>query len=190
LALVLHPYLPEELLMNMTRMASAWAIVGAVAVAGGAAQAYGGRLDDKDIKLSGCLVRGEDGGYLLTNAPGDPAWQRTPDPTVMPSTVGTTGSFATIFYWLKEQGDLKDHVGHLVEVEGDLEGDIEDGAITIDRKDKWTEIRVKSDGRDLRARVPHASIVSSPSGDKQEGKVLIRKVDVEHVKMIAASCQR
>jgi len=176
--------------MIITRVASAWAIAAAISAASGAAAASAGWLDDKDIKLSGCLVPGEDGGYLLTNAPGDPAWQRTADPTVMPSTVGTAGSFATIFYWLKEQSDLKDHVGHFVEVDGNLEGDVEDGAITVDRKDKWTEVRVKSEGRDLRARVPHASLVSSPSGDKQEGKVLVRKVDVDHVKMIAASCQR
>ena len=77
----------------------------------------------------------------------------------------------------------------LVEVEGDLEGDIEDGAIRIERKDKWTEIRVKSEGRDLEARVPHSSIVSWPSRDKREAKVLVRKVDVDHVRMLAASCQ-
>lgn len=148
------------------------------------------RQNDKDIKLSGCLVRGEDGGgYLLTNSPSEPAWQRTADPTVVPSAVGTTGSFATIFYWLKDHKDLKEHVGHLVEVEGDSDGDIEDGAIEIDRKDKWTEIRVKSEGRDLRARVPHSSIVSWPSRDKREAKVLVRKVDVDHVRMLAANCQ-
>ena len=145
--------------------------------------------NDKDIKLSGCLVRGEDGGYLVTNSPGEPAWQRTADPTVVPSAVGTTGNFATIFYWLKDHDDLKEHVGHLVEVEGDLEGDIEDGAIRIERKDKWTEIRVKSEGRDLEARVRHSSIVSWPSRDKREAKVLVRKVDVDHVRMLAASCQ-
>ena len=144
---------------------------------------------DKDIKLSGCLVRGEDGGYLLTNSPSEPAWQRTADPTVVPGTVGTTGNFATIFYWLKDHDDLKEHVGHRVEVEGDLEGDIEDGAIKIERKDKWTEIRVESEGRDLRARVPHSSVVSWSSRDKREVKALVRKVDVDHVRMLAANCQ-
>jgi hypothetical protein len=48
---------------------------------------------------------------------------------------------------------------------------------------------VKSEGRDLRARVPHSSIVSWPSRDKREAKVLVRKVDVEHVRMLAANCQ-
>ena len=177
--------------MSIVGMPVVGAIAVAISVASGAAQVRAETpQNDKDIKLSGCLVRGEDGGgYLLTNSPSEPAWQRTADPTVVPSAVGTTGSFATIFYWLKDDDDLKAHVGHLVEVEGDLEGDLEDGAIKIDRKDKWTEIRVESEGRDLRARVPHSSIVSWSSRDKREVKALVRKVDVEHVRMLAASCQ-
>ena len=176
--------------MSIPRIPSFCAIAVAFSVATGAAALRAEtRQNDKDIKLSGCLVRGEEGGYLLTNSPSEPAWQRTADATVVPSAVGTTGNFATIFYWLKDHNDLKEHVGHQVEVEGDLDGDIEDGAIKIDRKDKWTEIRVKSEGRDLRARVPHSSIVSWPSRDTREAKVLVRRVDVEHVRMLAASCQ-
>jgi hypothetical protein len=176
--------------MSMARIPSLCAIAVAISVASGvdplSAQT---RQNDKDIKLSGCLVRGEDGGYLLTNSPSEPAWQRTADATVIPSAVGTTGNFATIFYWLKDHKGLNEHVGHQVEVEGNLNGDIEDGAIKIERKDKWTEIRVKSEGRDLRARVPHSSIVSWPSRDKREANVLVRKVDVQHVRMLAANCQ-
>jgi hypothetical protein len=176
--------------MNIASTSSVCAIALAISVASGADRIGAeGRQNDKDIKLSGCLVRGEDGGYLLTNSPGEPAWQRSADPTVAPGAVGTTGNFATIFYWLKDHDDLKEHVGHRVEVEGDLDGDIEEGAIKIERKDKWTEIRVKSEGRDLRARVPHSSIVSLPSRDKREVKALVRKVDVDHVRMLAATCQ-
>lgn len=176
--------------MSIARIPSVGAIALAISVASGAAQVGAEtRQSGKDIKLSGCLVRGEEGGYLLTNSPGEPAWQRTADATVVPGAVGTTGNFATIFYWLKDHNDLAEHVGHLVEVEGDSDGDIEDGAIKIDRKDMWTEIRVESEGRDLRARVPHSSIVSWPSRDKREVKVLVRKVDVDHVRMLAASCQ-
>ena len=176
--------------MSMARFPSLCAIAVAIAVGSGAtALRAETRADDKDIKLSGCLVRGEEGGYLITNSPSEPAWQRTGEAAVVPSAVGTTGNFATIFYWLKDHKDLKEHVGHQVEVEGDLDGDIEEGAIKIDRKDKWTEIRVKSEGRDLRARVPHSSVVSWPSRDKREARVLVRKVDVDHVRMLAANCQ-
>ena len=60
------------------------------------------RADSKDIKLTGCLVRGEGdrSGYLLTNTPAEPAWQHSADANVAPSAVGTTGTYATIFYWL------------------------------------------------------------------------------------------
>ena len=94
----------------------------------------------EDIKLSGCLVRGEgDGaGYLLTNAPSEP-WLKTADTKVMPSAVGTTVNYATVFYWLDGSGDLKQHVGHRVEIEGDLKGDVRDGELKMDRKDNWTE---------------------------------------------------
>src|SRR5262245_60639127 len=84
------------------------------------------RADDKDIKLIGCLVKGEgDGaGYLLTNSPAEPAWQRSGDANVSPSAVGTTGTYADIFYWIDGDRDLKRNVGHRVEIEGELKGDL------------------------------------------------------------------
>ena len=141
-----------------------------------------------DIKLTGCVVRGENGGYLLTNAPGEPAWQKSSDSQVTPGTVGTTGGFAEIFYWLRNDSDLKPHVGHKVEVEGDLKGDLKDGEITSDWKDKWTEIEIKSGGDSMKARVPHASVVPGSKSD-QKVAILVRKVEVRKVRMLAANCQ-
>lgn len=148
------------------------------------------RVDaDNDIKLTGCLIKGEgDGsGYLLTNTPAEPAWQHSADAHVAPSAVGTTGGFATVFYWLDGNGDLKDHIGHRVEIEGDLKSDFKPGEIKLDRKDRWTELTVKADGRTMKAHVPHTSIVADTS--EKKGDVLVRKVDVEHVKMLAATCE-
>jgi len=103
--------------MSISTTSSICAIALMISVASGADRVRAeSQQNDKDIKLSGCLVRGEDGGYLLTNSPSEPAWQRSADPTVAPGAVGTTGNFATIFYWLKDHDDLKEHVGHLVEV--------------------------------------------------------------------------
>jgi hypothetical protein len=145
----------------------------------------------QEIRLSGCLVRGEDGdGYLLTNAPGEPAWQSTADGNVAPGAVGTTGAFATVFYWLDDDDELADNVGRLVEIDGELEGDLEDGQIKIERKDDWTEIEVESDGDHLKARVPHSSIVAAPGPDERRARVLVRKVDVENVRMVSATCGR
>ena len=144
---------------------------------------------DDNIKLTGCLVQGEgDGGYLLTNTPAEPAWQHTADANVAPDAVGTTGSFATVFYWLDGDGDLKHHVGHRVEVEGALKGDLKDGEIKRDRKDMWTELTVKADGRTLKARVPHTSVVSGDGGKDRKADILVRRVDVEHVRMLDAAC--
>jgi hypothetical protein len=155
-----------------------------------AAVPSGAPLRDKSIVLSGCLIRGEGGGagYLLISRAFDPAATRSAGAHVRPGTVGTTGDVANIFYWLDGSGDLRKHVGHQVEIEGDAKGDVKDAEMKIDRKDKWTELTVKSDGRTMSARVPQASIVAGPDADRKMD-VLVRRIDVEHVRMLAADCQ-
>ena len=148
------------------------------------------RAADKRVKLSGCLIRGEgdDAAYLLANPSAQP-WLNSPGRQVTPSTLGTSGDYATIFYWLEGHGDLRSHVGHRIEVEGDLRGDVQDGEITTDRKDNWTELTVKADGRTLKARVPNTSIFPAPNRDnEQKSEILVRRVDVERVRMVAALC--
>jgi hypothetical protein len=168
------------------------ALGGVLACALGAASPINARaLGDDSVTLTGCLVKGDgDGaGYLLTNTPAEPDWQRASDARIQPGTVGTSGGFEAIFYWLDGDNDLKKNVGHRVEVKGDLKGDLKDGEIKLDRKDKWTEMTVKSDGRSMKANVPNASLLPAP-GEKKDVKstVLIRKVDVEHVRMLSATC--
>jgi hypothetical protein len=148
-------------------------------------------LDDNDVTLKGCLVKGDgDGaGYLLTNTMSDPAWQRSADAKIEPGAVGTTGGFASVFYWLAGDKDLEKNIGHQVEITGELKGDLKDGEIKLDRKDKWTEMTVKADGRTMKANVPNASMFPAPDADKDtKSRILVRKVDVGKVKMLAASC--
>ncbi len=148
------------------------------------------RAQDKSVKLSGCLIRGEgdDAGYLLTNHPAEPSLSVS-DKQVTPSALGTSGNYATIFYWLYGDDDLKEHIGHRVEVEGDLKGDVKDGEIEVDRKDKWTDVTVKADGRTMKVQVPHTSIFPASNRDKErKGEILVRRVDVERVRMLGASC--
>jgi len=150
-----------------------------------------GGLDD-NVTLKGCLVKGDgDGsGYLLTNTPAEPDWQRSGDAKIQPSTVGTSGGFESVFYWLDGDNDLAKNIGHQVEIKGDLKGDLKDGEIKLDRKDNWTEMTVKSDGRSMKANVPNASMFPAPGENKdRKVHVLVRKVDVEHVNMISASCE-
>lgn len=148
------------------------------------------RAADDSVKLSGCLVRGEgDGaGYLLINPPTDVSLN-SPDRQVRPSGVGTSGDYTTIFYWLDEDSDLREHIGHRVEVEGNLKNNVKDGEITTERKDNWTEVTVKADGRTLKAQVPNASMFAASERDKErKSDVLVRRVDVERVRMIGATC--
>jgi len=150
-------------------------------------QARGG---DEKIKLNGCLVKAEgDDGYLITNLPSEPA-SSTADRNVTTSAIGTAGTASTVFYWLRKDDDLKEHVGHRVEIEGELKGDIKEGEIKIERKDNWSELEVKSGGDEMKARVPNAYIFPDPTRDKDRKiSALVRKVDVNHVKMVSANCQ-
>jgi hypothetical protein len=141
------------------------------------------------VKLTGCLIRGEgDGaGYLLVNSPAELASAPAPSQTA-PGAVGTTGAFTNIFYWLTNDDDLRPHIGHRVEIEGEQAGDVKDGEIEIDRKDQWTEIEIKSDGREMKAQVPNASVVPGPDPDRKVN-VLVKRVNVENVKMLDVTCR-
>ena len=148
------------------------------------------RAADKDVKLSGCLIRDEGGDdeYLLANPPTEP-WLNSPGQQVTPSALGTSGDYATIFYWLDGDDDLKRHVGHRVEVEGELKGDVKDGEISTERKENWTDVTVKADGRTMKAHVPNSSIFPATNRDKErKSEILVRRVDVKRVRMVSASC--
>jgi hypothetical protein len=146
--------------------------------------------DDKHVKLTGCLVKGEgDEGYLVTNLPSEPASTSPAGTRVTPSSVGTTGVYETIFYWLEDDNGLERHVGHRVEIEGQLKGDPKGGAIELDRKDDWTEVTVRSDGKKMKALVPNASLFPASGRDKdRKVNAVVRRVDVDHVRMISARC--
>ena len=126
---------------------------------------------------------------MLANAPTEP-WLSSPGKQVTPSALGTSGDYATIFYWLDGNGDLKQHIGHRVEVVGELKGDVKDGEITTERKDNWTDVTVKADGRTMKMQVPNTSIFPASDRDKdRKSDILVRRVNVEHVHMVAASCK-
>jgi hypothetical protein len=166
------------------RMAVAFSMA---ALTGGAATIGYAAADP--VTLTGCLVRAEDGdGYLLINTPREPAAASVAPRSTAPTTVGTAGVFTNIFYWLNKDDDLLPHVGHQVEVLGDLKGELRDGQIKIDRKDQWTEIEVESDGRDLKARVPNASLIAGPDADRKMA-VMVRRVEVNKVRMVDAACR-
>jgi hypothetical protein len=169
----------------MRYLACACALAIGIGLAAGPAAAA-----DNDIRLSGCLVRGQDGeGYLLTNVPGEAAWQRPADATVLPGPVGTSGTVSTIFYWLDKRDGLDDHVGHEVEIEGRLRGDLKDGQIRIEPQGDWTNVSIEADGQALKAKVPRSLLVV-PAGSDRKVDVLVRRVEPQRVRMLAAVCGR
>ena len=71
-----------------------------------------------------------------------------------------------------------------------MKGDINEGEIKIDRKDNWTELEVKSDGDEMKANVPNTYVFPDATRHKDRKlSALVRKVDVDHVKMVSANCQ-
>ena len=157
-------------------------------VAGANSSAGAGR--DEKIKLNGCLIKAEgDKDYLITNLPSEPGSSASAD-RVTTTAIGTAANFSNVFYWLGGDDDLKKHVGHRVEIDGELKGDIKEGQIKVDRKDNWTELEVKSDGHEMKAKVPNAYMFAEPNRDKDRKiSALVRKVDVNHVHMVSATCQ-
>jgi hypothetical protein len=146
---------------------------------------------DETIKLNGCLIKAEgDNDYLITNLPSEPSSSTSADRRVTTTAIGTASNFTNVFYWLGGDDDLKKHVGHRVEIDGELKGDIKEGQIKLDRKDNWTELEVKSDGHEMKAKVPNAYMFTEPNRDKDRKiSALVRKVDVNHVHMLSATCQ-
>lgn len=175
--------------MNLCRMFVIGCVAAAMASVTLTDTSVQARGDDK-IKLNGCLVKAEgDEGYLITNLPSEPA-SSTADRNVATSAIGTGGTFSPVFYWLRNDDDLKAHVGHRVEIEGELKGDIKEGEIKLERKDNWTELEVKSSGDEMKAKVPTPYIFPDATRDKDRKiSALVRKVDVHHVKMLSANCQ-
>jgi hypothetical protein len=146
---------------------------------------------DEKIKLSGCLIKAEgENDYLISNLPSEPGSSPIADRSVTTTSIGTAGNFTNVFYWLGGDNDLKKNIGRRVEVEGELKGDIKEGEIKLDRKDNWTDLEVKSDGHEMKAKVPNAYIFPDPTRDKDKKiSAIVRKVDVEHVKMLSATCE-
>ena len=168
-----------------------WSLAVAILAAANSAAA------DDGIRLSGCLVRGQDGkGYLMTNVPGEAAWQRPGDAIVIPGPVGTSGTVTSILYWLEKKEGLDDHVGHFIEIEGKLQGDLQDGEIKVTPKGEWTEIEVEAGGKSLKAQVPRSVLVIPDKGERKPDQgdrkldVLVRRVEPQRVRMLAAVCGR
>jgi hypothetical protein len=159
--------------------------------------------DAKDISLTGCLQRGSDGKFLLTNARMDNDMTHSSSTgTSTGSTAGTTGSTAgttsstsptvgstagamdSAKTWALEGGqDLDKHVGHKVQVTGHAAADAA-------RKDDDAAKGTTSTATGSTATTGTTGTTGAPPAAEQhhDMKNMSQRFDVKSVTMIAASC--
>ena len=75
--------------------------------------------DGKSITVTGCVARSPDGGYTLTNV------------------ANKAGALGSYMLTLEDDDDVKDHVGHRVEIEGKA-ADKGTGRIKVETKNEST----------------------------------------------------
>ena len=152
--------------------------------------------EGKDVTITGCVVKG-DGGYVLANVP-DAVDSTTAAARAggLPSAPQPRGAVlpGRVLYWLDDDEDLAEHAGQRVEVKGNLKGDIEAGRISAEREGGLVELEFKVNGeRTVTVKVPDvpASVGTAGSvGDKEvDVHYIVRKVDVDSIKMLASVCQ-
>ena len=150
-------------------MFAAALLVGGPAVAG---------ADDKDVKVTGCVLKGEEGrGFLLADLIVPEASASVPQPRVL--------------YLLKDDDDLEGHTGRRVEITGELEGELQKGEIEVERDGTAVKLEIKADDRTLKLRLPEmpAAVGTSGKDDDDEIDFVVRKLDVKSMKMVSSTCR-
>ena len=182
----------------MKLMSIAGAMVAAALSAGTAAVPIAAAQEK--VTLTGCAVKGNgDGdGFLLANAV-----EQTTRTTVTPGATGATVSSTTskemkparILYWLDDDDDeVQKFMGQLVEVTGEVEGDVKRGEIEVERENGMIELEIKAaDGRKANVKLTDVPSAIGTSGSVKDAEVelpyVVRKLDVKSAKSIAPSCQ-
>jgi hypothetical protein len=163
-------------------------------------------VQDDEITVTGCVIKGEDGGYVLTNVV--PASIDVANRTATgqsPAAPPTAANGASrVIYWLEDlenDDDLPDYTGRRVEVRGELEGDVELGKMEIERDGDWVKIKLEKDGDDdIETRLPLAIFLSTdaPVGtsgaleddEDVELNVNVRRLDVKDARVVTGTCGR
>lgn len=181
--------------MKLTSIVGAIVVTGLVAASAPAAAAAA----EEKVTLVGCAVKGNgDGdGFLLANSV-----EQTTRTTVTPTPVGpavsqtTTNALkaARILYWLDDDDhEVAKLMGQLIEVTGEVEGDIKRGEIEVERENGMIELEIKTDGRKANVKLADVPSAVGTSGSVKDHEVelpyLVRKLDVKSAKSIAPSCK-
>jgi len=131
---------------------------------------------DQKVTITGCAVKGSgDGdGFLLAN---------------------TTDQTATrILFWLDDDDDeVQKLMGQLVEITGEVEGDIKRGEIEVERENGMIELEIKAGDRKATVKladVPSAIGTAGSVKDREmELPYVVRKLDVKSARSIAPTCK-
>ena len=151
------------------------------------------------VTLTGCAVKGNgDGdGFLLANSV-EQTTRTTTTPGPTGSTVNSTTTSemrsARILYWLDDDDDeVAKLMGQLVEVTGEVEGDVKRGEIQIERENGMIELEIKADGRKANVKLADVPSAIGTSGSVKDREVelpyVVRKLDVKSAKSLAPSCR-
>ncbi len=149
----------------------------AAALISGATMASAYTYGEEKVTVTGCAVKGDgDGdGFLLVNSVGNQAATRT-------------------LYWLDDDKDAVQRLmGQLVEVTGEVEGDIKKGEIKAERENGMIELEIKAAGRKANVKLPDVPSAMGTSSSVKDREVelpyLVRKLDVKAAKSLAPTCK-
>jgi hypothetical protein len=180
----------------MTRMATGLCVAAALSVATLGAQttppATSGQRSAtadaaKEVTITGCLSKGADGKYILNNAKQDNPAGATAGTsgTTNPPTAGTAGSAAmkTATSWALQGGtDLDKHVGHQVQITGKP---VMDSGRTPDSTAAAAPAPATGAGT---VGTSGSTATAAAEEQKKDSKTNQPRLDVQSVKMIAATC--
>ena len=135
--------------------------------------------DDKAVTITGCLLKGDKGGYVMTNV----------------AEISGAGMANRVIYWLSGAGNLDEHVGHKIAVGGTIKL-TEGGEVEVDPAKRsgqvGTSIQVEARGRSIETTTTDPAKV--PQGGKPDGKtekeikMPAYKLKVKDIRMLAATC--
>jgi hypothetical protein len=183
--------------MKLTSIAGAM-VVTAIVVGSKPAQVTAAEGQEK-VTLTGCAVKGNgDGdGFLLANSVEQTA-RTTTTPTPTRSTVSSTTTSemrsSRILYWLDDDDDeVAKLMGQLIEVTGEVEGDVKRGEIEVERENGMIELEIKADGRKANVKLADVPSAIGTSGSVKDREVelpyIVRKLDVKSAKPLAPTCR-
>jgi uncharacterized protein YdeI (BOF family) len=129
------------------------------------------------VTLQGCVVAAEKKDtWVLTNVKEQPA--------------GTTdmGKFGKRYYWLDKLGkELRDHVGHTIQVVGKIDK-VEKSEIETFDDPTGTLVEIEGPGTNVRTTKPNAQVIGAISG--RDVPITLLRLKVEEMKMTSSSCQQ